>query len=101
MGRIIKVGAANYGLTSSLIAEARALKDGVFLAVHARYSMISIEGDNLIVIQALKGKCKVPWQITHIIDNNKSSLHQITQVSIPHIFREANMAADWLSLIHI
>ena len=57
MGRIIKVGAANYGLTSSLIAEARALKYGILLAVHARYSRISIEGDNLIVIQALKSEC--------------------------------------------
>jgi len=97
MGRIIKVGAANYGLTSSLTAEVRALKDGVLLAVKANYSMISIEGDNLIAIQTLKGECKAPWQIAHIIDDVKASLQQVTQVSIHHIFREANMAADWLS----
>ena len=52
-GKIIKVGAANYGLTSSLVAEARALKDGVLLAVRAGYSKISMEGDNVLVIQAL------------------------------------------------
>jgi len=80
MGRIIKVGAANYGLTSSLIAEARALKDGILLAVQARYSRLSI--DNLIVIQALKGECKVPWQIAHIIADVKAILHRDIQVSI-------------------
>jgi len=52
-GKIIKVSAANYGLTSSLVAEARALKDGVLLAVQAGYSKISMEGDNVLVIQAL------------------------------------------------
>jgi len=55
-GKIIIVGAGNYGLTSSLVAKAPALKDGVSLAVQVGYSMISIEGDNLAVIQALKGE---------------------------------------------
>ena len=59
--KIIKVGAANYGLSSSLVAEARALKDGVLLAVQAGYSKISIEGDNLLVIQALQGQNHIPW----------------------------------------
>ena len=49
-------------LTSSLVVEARALKDGIFLAVQAGYSRISIEGDNMIVIQALKAvaNCMYP-----------------------------------------
>ena len=96
MGRIIKVGTANYGLTFSLIAEARALKDSVLLAVPAGYSMINIEGDNMIVIQALKGECNVSWQIAHIIDDVKVSLQHVIHVSINQTFREANMAADWL-----
>jgi len=60
MGRVIKAVAANYGRTSSLVAEARALKDGVILALRAGYMEIAIEGDNLIVIQTLKGEGRIP-----------------------------------------
>jgi len=57
----------------------------------------SIEGDNLVVIQSLKGECHGPWQIAHIIQDVKASLTQVSSVSVNHIFREANIAADWLS----
>ena len=40
---------------NSLVAEARALKDRVSLALRAGYTKINIEGKNLVVIQALKG----------------------------------------------
>ena len=50
MGKVLKVGAANYGLSSCLVAKAWALKDGVLLAV-----------------QALQGKIQVPWKIANII----------------------------------
>ena len=62
-GKVLKVGAANYGQTSSLVAEARALKDGVLLAVQAGYMEIIIEGDNLVVIQALKARHKYPSRL--------------------------------------
>ena len=101
-GKVIKLSAANYGLTSSLVAEARVLKDGVALAVQARYSMTSIEGDNTAVIHALKGESKGPWQISHIIEDVRACLHQDIQVFINHTFWEANMAwqhIDYLSLV--
>ena len=94
MRKIIKVGAAHYGLTSSLVAEARALKDEVSLAIQAGYSMISIEGDNMIVIQALKGNSNGPWQISHIIEDVKVCLNQDIRVFINHTFRETNMGAN-------
>jgi len=65
-GKVIKVGSANHGRTSILVADLRALRDGVYLAVQARYKEISIEGDDLIVIKALKGINQVPWQIATI-----------------------------------
>ena len=58
-GKVLKVGAANYGHTSILVAEARALKDGVSAAIQTGYRNLLIEGDNTIVIQALTGKIQV------------------------------------------
>ena len=51
------------------MAEARALRDGLRLAIQAGFNNIVIEGDNKIVIHALKGKIHIPWQISNIIED--------------------------------
>ena len=96
-GKVLKVGAANYGLSSCLVTEGRALKDGFLLAVQAGYMELIIEGDNLVVIQALQGKIPVPWKIANIITDIHGCFLQGSWITINHIYREANMAADWLS----
>ena len=68
-GRLIKAGATYYGDTSILVAEARALRDGLRLAIQANFKNIVIEGHNRIVIHALKVKIHVPWQISNIIED--------------------------------
>ena len=80
-----------------MVAEARALKDGVSAATRAGYKSLLIEGDNTTVIQALAGKVQVPWKITTIIEDISIWLNQDTHFQVKHIYREANMAADWLS----
>jgi len=90
-------GASNYGASSILVAEGRVLRDGVHAAIMAGYSRLQIEGDNLIVIKALQGKVAIPWQINYIIHDVRNLLIQANQVVIKHIYREANMTADWLS----
>ena len=42
-GKVIKLGTTNYGHASSLVAEARALKDGLRMAIQAGYSRICVE----------------------------------------------------------
>jgi len=54
-GRVIKAAATNCGHSSILVVETYALRDGVQLAVQTEYNEITIEGDNLIAIQALQG----------------------------------------------
>jgi len=79
------------------VAEARALQDGVRAVVDSGFKRVLIEGDNSSVIQALQGRITVPWQIAGLIHDVSNYLSQLDHVSITHIFREANMAADWLS----
>ena len=90
-------GASNYGSTSVIVAEGQALRDGVQAAIAASYRRLHIEGNNLIVIEALQGKSVSPWQIKYIIQDIHSMLKQVDHVVINHIYREANMAEDWLS----
>jgi len=65
--KLIKVVATYYGNTSILVAEVRALTDEVSSAIQTEFNKIVIEGDNQILIQALKGNIHAPWQISNII----------------------------------
>ena len=96
-GKVIKLGTTNYGQSLSLVAEARALKDGLCMAIQTGYCTKCVEGDNLIVIQASKGLQQVPWQIKNIIQDVHTWLQQGLTVTFNHVFRETNIAADWLS----
>jgi len=55
ISQLIKVGAAHYGESSILIAEARALRDGIKAATKVGIKHLLIEGDNATVIRALRG----------------------------------------------
>ena len=95
--KVLKIGAANYGHSSVLVAEARALRDGIRTARQAGFTRLCIEGDNRTVIQALQGSSSTPWKISTIMDDVRTWMQSATQVQVKHIYREANMAADWLS----
>ena len=94
---MLRAGATNYEHASSLVVEARALQDSVYLAIQAGHANIHIEGDNLIVIQTLKENFHIPWKIASIIEDIQSWFQQGIQVTISHIFRETNIVANWLS----
>ena len=49
------------------------------------------------MIKALKGDAQVPWHISNIIRDIQLWLSKDIQAEYSHIFREANMAADWLA----
>jgi len=51
----------------------------------------------MVVIGAFNKKIQVPCQIKNIIQDIHLLVQQIGQVRVSHIYREANMAADWLS----
>ena len=98
-GMILKLGAASYGRASILLAEGRALRDGIQAAFLSGYRSMEIEGDNKIIIQAIQGQISVPWQLRTIVKEIQHTIEQCAYVLIRHIYREANMAADWLSKI--
>ena len=52
-----------YGDTSILVAEARVLRDGLRLTIQVGFKHIAIEGDNKIMIQALKENIQILWKI--------------------------------------
>jgi len=81
------------------MVEARALRDGVQAATVAGYKDIIVEGDNQLIINALLGTISTPWQISNVLRDVRFLLQSSNndQFQIQHIYREANMAVDWLS----
>jgi len=97
MGRLLRAGTGNYGAISIIVAEARAMRDGILLAIQAGFQHILVEGDNKLVIQAAVGASRAPWHIHQILQdiNNRRSMG--IKITFKHIYHEANRAADWLA----
>jgi len=49
-----------------------ALRDGMTAALEAQIQYLQVEGDNQIVINALKGIIHIPWEIHTLIQDVKS-----------------------------
>jgi len=66
-GTILRAGSHQYGCASVIMAEARALRDGLQAATVAGYKDIIVEGDNQMIINALLGTISTPWQISNAL----------------------------------
>lgn len=82
---------------STLVAEATALRNGVCLARDLRIKRLIIEGDNLTVINVLRGFCKCPREIKLLYRDICLMLGEFEDFKICHVFREGNRAADWVA----
>jgi len=96
-GEILEVGASNYGNTSVIMVESRALRDGLQAALKSGFHRLVIEGDNSIVIGAFKNEVEVLWRIKNVMQDIQVLAQQADHIQATHMYREANMAADPLS----
>ena len=76
------------------MAKVCALRDGIKEALASGYRKITIDGDNPVIINALRGTASIPRQITNVIEDVRFWLSQNIQYEINRIYRKANMAAD-------
>jgi len=80
-----------------LVAEATALRDGISTALREGHRRLEVEGDNLIVIQAVRKHICPPWQIAPIVEDIWNMITSCDSISFTHIYREGNLAADWIA----
>ena len=96
-GEVLLAGACNYGSTTVAMAESCALRDGLVAAVRAGFYALDVEGDNSLVIAAVSTNTGIPWRVRTVIHDIQHLFLQIPDSRITHVYREANLAADWLS----
>ena len=69
--------------------KSQSIRGGLREVVQAGFKTIEIEGDNLIIIQALRGNSKISWQMFNIIEDVRAWLQQDIHYVLNHIYRKA------------
>ena len=96
-GRMLLAGTRFLEQAPILVAEATAVRDGIIAALEAGYRCIAVESDNQVVISAIQARIKPPWQIATTIEDIRNLSKECEDISFTHIYREGNMAADWIA----
>ena len=96
-GGFIMAGTRYLEQAPVLVAEATAVRDGLKSAIEAGWKRIQVEGDNKVVISAICGNITPPWQIAAIIEDTRTLSRGCDDITFTHIYRESNMAADWVA----
>ena len=96
-GSFIMAGTRYLAHAPILVAEVTAIRDGLKAALEAGYRHIEVEGDNQVVISAIQGRISPPWQIASLIEDIKNLSQDCSDIYFKHIYREGNMAADWVA----
>ncbi|KAH9293663.1 hypothetical protein KI387_041132, partial [Taxus chinensis] len=82
------------GWQTNNMAEARALLWGVLLAKEKGFKDIQIEGDSLIIINALNNQGSINWPLRNILNDVKETLKYFVKVSYNHTLRQGNKCVD-------
>lgn len=89
--------ARSIGLTSSIIAELWALRDGMQLADHMGIRQLEVELDAKVIVGLLNSNKNPNSTYAPLLSNCRYLLAKLPQVRVSHVFREANKCADWLA----
>ena len=100
-GRLIIAATRFLHDVSILVAEAVALRDGLQATIDTGLPHLQIEGDNRIVIQAVKGEIRTPWRTHILVQDIRNVLSRFMSPSIQHVFREGNMTANWIAKLGV
>lgn len=79
----------------NMVAEGRALVDGLQLARQLHLHKVLIESDSQVLVNWLKSGICTFWYMLDFWEEIKE-IFWILECSLSHIFREANMVADHL-----
>ncbi|OIT20671.1 hypothetical protein A4A49_38227 [Nicotiana attenuata] len=85
-----------YGHCSNIMAEAKAMLQGIIICKDRITGHIIVESDSLVLVNIINYRLKPPWEIGLIIDLI-IGLVQDGNITFVHILREGNTVADSLA----
>ena len=94
-GKVIKRGGEFIGFATSRVAEYYAMKEGIEQAIELGLKKVRFVGDNLMMINQLKGVYQVKSKdLIAIYNDIQKLLKEFDAVSFTHVKRAQNMEAD-------
>ena len=97
IGRWIVGFTRKIGITTGLLAELWAIRDGLMLCIERNFSKVEVELDAKAVVDMLIDLQYDNMSISSILEDCKLLVSQIPQTKIKHCYREANRCADRLA----
>jgi len=94
---ILYLAVNKFGSGTAIQAETLALKRSIEAARELRLRKIHIEGDSQILINALKGSLRYPWEIDILVTDIGFLLRSFDSVILSFVPREINSVADYLA----
>ena len=85
------------GISTSIIAEFWALRDGLMLASQLGITHLAVELDAKVVVDLVLSSKTPNNSYTSLLNDCRHSLQQFQQTVIRHVFRKANRGADYLA----
>ncbi|KAK4721758.1 hypothetical protein R3W88_011991 [Solanum pinnatisectum] len=82
--------------STTLVAEVKAISEGLQYCLENHYSNIIIETDSLKMVNIIDGVWKIPWSVSIEV----GSIHRIRDlisVRVQHFLREGNTLADFFA----
>ncbi|GAA0142857.1 hypothetical protein LIER_42739 [Lithospermum erythrorhizon] len=94
-GSIIMAFGVYLGRETSIVAEMKAIQEGLHKLCIKGIRDVMVETDSQLSIQLIRSTC-CNWKLRPMVNNIKD-MAEICNASFNHIFREANGAADYLA----
>lgn len=100
-GQSIIAMAKKLGTMEILVAEAIALREGLFAIPNPSTQHLTVEGlgDSKLLIDVINGKIATPWKIKFFVLDILFLSRRFASISFYHIYWEANFLADSLALL--
>lgn len=93
---------ANFGSCTTFRAEIKALEIGLDLAIRMGVKKIMIQMDNVAAVSAISNDEPYGRDCVHVIHSCRNMIkNNDWEVSIFHVYREGNRAADWLANVGV
>lgn len=92
-GGLVAARSVYFGAGTSFEAEARALLHGLRLCHSLDLSSVIVESDSKALVDSLSGCTALPWKYNALLRQIQLLLHP--NLTIRHIYREANFVADY------
>ncbi|XP_060170637.1 uncharacterized protein LOC132601572 [Lycium barbarum] len=95
-GDLIYAECKELGLNSNVVAEARAMMEGLVYCVNHEFHPLVLETDSLLMKNVVDGICEIPWCIITEVERIRRMKAEFN-VLIYHVYMEGNTLADFLT----